>query len=168
VSEQKGDSLDVDSTRVAARRERQPPGKLIPAGGLPPAQIVEIAHAPAEALAAGIIHPDLKPANRSSFGYFFPRSGCFRDGRRPFQGQSSAELAFSMLRDSPSLISDARPGLPADLVQIVGRCLEKDPNRRIQTACDIANQLAETAKAARPSSGTLAALAKAMNLPDAS
>ena len=81
-------------------------------------------------------------------------------GQRPFQGQSYGELASSILRDSPSLVTEVRPGLPAELAQIVRRCLEKDPKRRIQTARDIANQFAETAKAAHPSSGTEVALAK--------
>ena len=203
--------------------EGEPLGKLIPAGGLPPAQIVEIAHALADALAAahekGIIHRDLKPANVMvtrdgrvkvlDFGLaketrpveasdvtqtaghtqagavmgtpaymspeqiagrqLDPRSDIFSlgvvlfemaTGRRPFQGQSSMELASSILRDSPLLVSEVRPGLSADLVQIVRRCLEKDPKLRIQTARDIANQFAEAAKAAQPSSGTRAALAK--------
>jgi eukaryotic-like serine/threonine-protein kinase len=204
--------------------EGEPLGKLIPTAGLQPGQIVEIAHALADALAAahekGIIHRDLKPANvmmtkdgrvkvldfglakdvrpvdpqdatmtspdRTQAGvvmgtpaYMSPeqiagrpldhRSDIFSlgvvlyemaTGRRPFQGQSSAELASAVLRDSPSPISEVRPGLPADVVQIVRRCLEKDPNRRIQTARDIANQFAEVAKAAQPSSGTQAALAK--------
>ncbi len=67
-------------------------------------------------------------------------------GQRPFQGQSYGELVSSILRDSPSLVTEVRPGLPAELAQIVRRCLEKDPKRRIQTARDIANQFAETAR----------------------
>jgi len=79
-------------------------------------------------------------------------------GRRPFQGQSSAELTSSILRDTPSPVTDARTDLPADLARIIRRCLEKDPRQRVQTARDIANEFADmVAEAARPSSGTQAA-----------
>ncbi len=62
-------------------------------------------------------------------------------GRRPFQGQSSAELVSAILRDTPPAVSELRPELPADLVRIVRRCLEKDRHQRFQTARDVANEL---------------------------
>jgi serine/threonine protein kinase/tetratricopeptide (TPR) repeat protein len=77
--------------------------------------------------------------------------------RRPFMGHSSAEMVSSILRDSPSLVTDVRADLPSHLARIIRRCLEKDPRQRVQTARDIANEFADVAEAAQPSSGTLAA-----------
>jgi serine/threonine-protein kinase len=52
-------------------------------------------------------------------------------GRRPFQGASSAELASAILRDPPPALATLRAGLPEGLVQVVARCLEKDPAARL-------------------------------------
>jgi serine/threonine protein kinase/Tfp pilus assembly protein PilF len=61
-------------------------------------------------------------------------------GRRPFEGSSSGELFSAILRDDPSPVTESRPDLPGDLARIIRRCLEKDPRRRVQTACDVANE----------------------------
>ena len=58
-------------------------------------------------------------------------------GRRPFSGESALELASAILRDAPRPLRETRPELPAALGQIVQRCLEKDRDRRIQTARDV-------------------------------
>jgi TolB-like protein/Flp pilus assembly protein TadD len=65
-------------------------------------------------------------------------------GRRPFEGDSSAELASAILRDAPRPVSEFRTDLPADLTRVIGRCLEKDPRQRIQTARDVVNELRES------------------------
>jgi non-specific serine/threonine protein kinase len=62
-------------------------------------------------------------------------------GKRPFAGESTAELASSILRDRPASLSDFRPDLPGHLGWILRRCLEKDPRRRYQSALDIRNEL---------------------------
>ncbi len=62
-------------------------------------------------------------------------------GHRPFQGKSSAELGSAILRDAPPPLGTLRPDLPADLGRIVGRCLEKAPRERFQTALDVLNEL---------------------------
>jgi len=67
-------------------------------------------------------------------------------GRRPFEGRSSAELATAILRDTPRAIADVRADLPADLTRVVRRCLEKDPDRRVQTARDVHNELQDLAR----------------------
>ena len=41
----------------------------------------------------------------------------------------------------PPEVTHLRPDLPSDLARIVRRCLEKDPQRRIQTARDLSNDL---------------------------
>jgi serine/threonine protein kinase/tetratricopeptide (TPR) repeat protein len=67
-------------------------------------------------------------------------------GRSPFEGTSSAELASSILRDSPPLVTDARADLPSDLARVIRRCLEKEPRHRVQTARDISNEFRDLAQ----------------------
>ena len=64
-------------------------------------------------------------------------------GRRPFGGDSSISVITSILRDTPPSVSDVRPGLPIEFARIVRRCLQKDPDRRYQTAVDLRNALEE-------------------------
>jgi TolB-like protein len=209
--------------------EGQALDRLIPTSGLPVEQIIKIASALAEALAAahekGIVHRDLKPANvmvtddgrvkildfglakevaaemssdatlTSPAGHTQPgivmgtpaymspeqiagraldhRTDIFSlgivlhemaTGRRPFEGSCSAELASSILRDSPPLVTDVRGDLPSDLARVIRRCLEKEPRHRVQTARDVGNEfrdLAQTAsrKAPATSSGARAVTA---------
>jgi TolB-like protein len=62
-------------------------------------------------------------------------------GRRPFGGDSSPTVIASILRDSPQPVIDTRPDLPGAFDRLIARCLEKDPNDRIQTARDVLNEL---------------------------
>jgi serine/threonine protein kinase/Tfp pilus assembly protein PilF len=62
-------------------------------------------------------------------------------GKRPFGGATSVEVSSSILRDLPTPVSTARANVPADLERIIARCLEKDPERRTQTAKDVRNEL---------------------------
>ena len=65
-------------------------------------------------------------------------------GLLPFQGRSPAEVFSSILRDTPPPVTDVRTGLPEGLSQLIRRCLEKEPQRRIQTAREIGNELRQT------------------------
>ena len=69
-------------------------------------------------------------------------------GLLPFQGRSPAEVFSAILRDTPPLVTDVRTDLPGDLARLIGRCLEKDLQRRVQTAQDVANELRDLARQA--------------------
>jgi hypothetical protein len=58
-------------------------------------------------------------------------------GRESFGGDTPMEILAAVLRDAPTPLSDLVPSLPADLVRIVERCLEKEPARRFQSARDL-------------------------------
>jgi serine/threonine protein kinase/TolB-like protein/tetratricopeptide (TPR) repeat protein len=62
-------------------------------------------------------------------------------GKRPFQGDSGIELASSILKDTPPPVVEARADLPRHLARIIQHCLEKDPERRYQSAKDVRNEL---------------------------
>src|SRR5688572_5442087 len=74
-------------------------------------------------------------------------------GRRPFQGATSADVTSAILRDPPPAIGALRADVPADLGRLVGRCLEKDPGRRVQTARDVRSELELVARAAAAGAG---------------
>ena len=76
-------------------------------------------------------------------------------GERPFRGDSSAELASAILRDTPRPVSEIRTDLTPELARVIRRCLEKDPRQRIQTAQDVSNELRELLPALTSSAGRL-------------
>ena len=64
-------------------------------------------------------------------------------GERPFRGDTSADLISSILRDRPRELTEVRVDVPDHLGRIVRRCLDKDPDRRYQTARDLPIELEE-------------------------
>ncbi|HZW90334.1 MAG TPA: serine/threonine-protein kinase, partial [Myxococcaceae bacterium] len=58
-------------------------------------------------------------------------------GKRPFPG-SLVESGYAVLHHEPAPLSE---GFPPVLVQVVQRCLEKEPSRRFQSASDLAFDL---------------------------
>jgi serine/threonine protein kinase/tetratricopeptide (TPR) repeat protein len=64
-------------------------------------------------------------------------------GRRPFRGETSAELVSALLRDTPESVSDLRGELPPRMGRIVRKCLEKAPDDRYQTARELHTDLAD-------------------------
>ncbi len=62
-------------------------------------------------------------------------------GKRPFGGKSRADISSAILRDTPPPLHRTRGEIPPDLDRIVGRCLEKNPRERFQTALDVGNEL---------------------------
>jgi len=68
-------------------------------------------------------------------------------GRRPFTGLGYAEIASSVLRDTPEPLGRIRADLPVEFAQVVDQCLEKNPRERVQTALDVNNTLRRLRKA---------------------
>jgi serine/threonine protein kinase len=66
-------------------------------------------------------------------------------GRRPFTGETNAAIVSSILLLDPPPPSSIRPDLPALFDRLVRECLAKDPDRRWQSAHDVALQLAAIA-----------------------
>ena len=62
-------------------------------------------------------------------------------GQRPFVGETAADVTSAILRDAPAALRVSGRVLPPDLLRLVARCLEKDPERRLQTAKDVRNEL---------------------------
>jgi len=61
-------------------------------------------------------------------------------GNRPFAGDSSAALMSAILKESPSSVTVLKADLPRQLARIIAHCLEKNPERRFQTAKDLRNE----------------------------
>ena len=58
-------------------------------------------------------------------------------GRRAFEGKSQPHLIAAIVSAQPDPISKTQPAVPAALDFLVERCLEKDPEQRLQTATDL-------------------------------
>ncbi len=67
-------------------------------------------------------------------------------GRRPFSGETPMATLTAILRDAPPSANQLRPDFPEDLARVIGRCLVKDPARRVQTAADLRNQLEDLSR----------------------
>jgi Tol biopolymer transport system component/predicted Ser/Thr protein kinase len=85
-------------------------------------------------------------------------------GRRPFQADNAAALLGSILRDDPPSARGLRPSLPRALDPVLARLLAKDPDRRYQTAGELAadlERLASLPSTARSGRGRRVAIAAA-------
>jgi len=58
-------------------------------------------------------------------------------GKRPFSGDTSADMVSAILRDEPLDLRDARSDAPGSLSRLIRRCMEKEPTRRQQSALDL-------------------------------
>ena len=62
-------------------------------------------------------------------------------GEKPFKGDSNVSVLSSILKDTPTSVTDLNRALPPELGRIIRRCLMKDSARRYQTAADLGNEL---------------------------
>jgi serine/threonine protein kinase/Tol biopolymer transport system component len=58
-------------------------------------------------------------------------------GHLPFRGEHEAAMMYSILNEEPELIQQYLPDIPSELVHIVNRALDKDPEDRYQSAHDM-------------------------------
>ncbi|MEZ5312398.1 MAG: protein kinase [Thermoanaerobaculia bacterium] len=66
-------------------------------------------------------------------------------GRAPFLGQSTAEVISSILRDQPDRLYEQEADVPQVLNGILRKCLEKEPDRRWQSAAELRDAIADVA-----------------------
>jgi len=62
-------------------------------------------------------------------------------GQRAFAGRSPAESLAKIVHDDPAELAECDEKLPMELCRIVGKCLQKDPQRRYQSCADLAVDL---------------------------
>ena len=70
-------------------------------------------------------------------------------GKPAFERPSAAEISAAIVNDPPPVLPR---DLPSALVQLVSRCLEKDPARRFQSARELASELERMDSKAEPRS----------------
>ncbi len=58
-------------------------------------------------------------------------------GRRAFQGESAVSTMAAILTTEPPALAAQTPGVPAELIRIVSRCLRKLPEKRWQSLADV-------------------------------
>jgi serine/threonine-protein kinase len=68
--------------------------------------------------------------------------------RRPFEAESIAELCLKVASDPPAPITDYRADVPQPMVDVIARCLQKDPALRYGNAAELAAALAPMAPSA--------------------
>ncbi|NUM33475.1 MAG: protein kinase [Candidatus Brocadiae bacterium] len=64
-------------------------------------------------------------------------------GRPPFSGENPEDIANFILNDTAPAITMYNPNVPAEIEDMIYRCLEKDPAQRPENAEEIANKLEE-------------------------
>jgi serine/threonine protein kinase/Tol biopolymer transport system component len=62
-------------------------------------------------------------------------------GKRAFEGSTQTSLIAAILKDQPRPVSELQPVTPKALDRVVQTCLEKDPDRRWQSAREVKHAL---------------------------
>jgi len=74
-------------------------------------------------------------------------------GQRAFSGETAQILHAAILNDAPKPVRELNPKVPVRLEGIIGKALEKDRERRYQTASELAADLKRLRQQIRPVSG---------------
>ncbi|HUF22797.1 MAG TPA: protein kinase, partial [Vicinamibacterales bacterium] len=62
-------------------------------------------------------------------------------GRQPFKGDTAMSVLSAVIKDTPVSASNLNPALPPAFSRVIKTCLQKDPERRFQSAKDLRNEL---------------------------
>jgi TolB-like protein/Tfp pilus assembly protein PilF/predicted Ser/Thr protein kinase len=71
-------------------------------------------------------------------------------GRLPFRGEHEQSVIYSILKENPKPVSAERPEIPASLAQVVQKALEKNRDKRYQSAEDLMDDLSSIAEGIVP------------------
>lgn len=71
-------------------------------------------------------------------------------GRRPFEGDNHQAIWHAHQTQTPTPIEELVPEIPKTLAFVISRLLEKDPDKRYQSAADVADHLERIVKTAAP------------------
>ena len=77
-------------------------------------------------------------------------------GMQPFRGKTAAEIYDAILHRDPTLALQLNPKIPLKLLEIMGKCLEKDPEMRYQSASEIRTDLRRLKRQTNPGSSATA------------
>ena len=75
-------------------------------------------------------------------------------GIAPFRRNSPIETLLAVVGDDPLELLHDHPGVPHDLHRVIRHCLEKDPERRIQSARELRSSLERTLPALPAGTGS--------------
>ncbi len=76
-------------------------------------------------------------------------------GKTPFRGDHEAALVYSIVNEEPEPIQKFRPDVTPELLHILGRALEKDPNDRYQSVSEMVIDLRRLKKESTKVSRTM-------------
>lgn len=86
-------------------------------------------------------------------------------GKLPFKGDYEQAIIYSVLNEAPDNISAANPDVPDEIVSMVNKCLEKEPDNRYQDMSEILDDLAQQSDGDKTASGNKAASSKRSKKP---
>jgi serine/threonine protein kinase len=113
---------DVPQTEIATRKVHTDPGTVMGTVGY---------MSPEQVRGAAVDHR----TDIFSFGAVLYE---MLSGRRAFHGDSAIETLNAILKEEPAELSSANQNIALSLERIVWHCLEKNPDRRFQSANDVA------------------------------